>query len=69
MDNWAFRSLNLAGRVILVKSVLQTIPFYRLSTLMTPKFVLRRIRNNQRSFLWGSSKDEKKWALVSLAMI
>jgi hypothetical protein len=69
MDNWAFRSLNLVGRLILVKSVLQTIPLYRFSTLTAPKFILRGIRNIQRSFLWGSSKDRKKWALVSWATI
>lgn len=39
LENWSFRTLNLARRVILVKEVLQLIPIYQLSAMTTPKGV------------------------------
>jgi hypothetical protein len=69
LDNWAFKSLNLVGRLILVKYVLQTIPLYIFSILEAPKYVLKVVRNIQRSFLWGGTKERKKWALVSWTSI
>lgn len=38
---WSYRSLNLVGRLILMKTVLQAIPVFFLSTLPTPKGVLQ----------------------------
>jgi len=45
LKNWTFRALNLAGRLVLTKAVLQSIPVYMLSTLPTPKGVLEHIRD------------------------
>lgn len=60
-----FRLLNLAGRLILTKVVLQYIPVFFLSSLPTPKGVLQQFRNIQRDFLWGKEETKKKWSLVS----
>eukprot|EP00253_Pinus_taeda_P002560 PITA_02560 len=61
---WTLRSLNMASRVVLIKSVLQAMPLYLFSILAAPKWVLKRLRNMQRDFLWGSSETNRKWALV-----
>jgi len=58
-------AIGLASRLILIKSVLQTIPIYRLSIIADPKYILGAMRNLQRYFLWGSSKNMKKWAIVA----
>ena len=65
MPNWAFRTLNMVGRVVLVKSVLQAIPIYPLSIMVAPLGVCSKIRENVRKFIWGGSNQQKKWALVS----
>eukprot|EP00253_Pinus_taeda_P013455 PITA_13455 len=52
-SHWTNRALNLAGRLILTKVVLQAIPQYLLSMLPAPKGILQQIRNIQRSFLWS----------------
>jgi len=39
VNNWTSRSLSLAGRLILTKVVLETIPFFMFSTLSIPKGV------------------------------
>eukprot|EP00253_Pinus_taeda_P001852 PITA_01852 len=62
---WTSRSLNLAGRLVLTKVVLQTIPIFMFSTLPAPKGVLQHIRNIQRDFLWGKGEEKNKWALVA----
>lgn len=65
VKNWTFRVLNLAGRLVLTKVVLQSIPVFMLSALPAPKGVLEKFRNIQRDFLWGKEETKKKWALVS----
>eukprot|EP00253_Pinus_taeda_P006425 PITA_06425 len=54
-SHWTNRALNLAGRLILTKAVLQAIPQYLLSLLPAPKGILQQIRNIQHSFLWSGS--------------
>lgn len=39
-------------------------PLYLFSILAAPKWVLKRLRNLQYDFLWGSSATNHKWALV-----
>eukprot|EP00253_Pinus_taeda_P035962 PITA_35962 len=65
MANWTFRTLNIAGRIVLVKSVLQAIPIYPLLIMAVPQGVCVKIREVLRKFIWGGSSNQKKWALVS----
>lgn len=65
LSSWTFCSLNLASRLILVKAVLQSMPLYLFSILAAPKWVLKQIKSLQRNFLWGSSGQNRKWALVN----
>lgn len=45
LANWTFISLNLVGRLILVKSVLQAIPLYMYMALAAPKLISNKIGN------------------------
>jgi hypothetical protein len=49
---WTYRTLNLAGRLILNKEVLQEISMYMMSVFPAPKGILQKIRAIQRDFLW-----------------
>ena len=69
LNLWTYRSLNLASCATLIKSVLQAMPLYLFSILAVPKWVLKRIRNLQRDFLWGSSATNRKWALVKWSTV
>eukprot|EP00253_Pinus_taeda_P001915 PITA_01915 len=64
LNLWTHKSLNLASRIVLIKSVLQAMPLYLFSILAAPKWVLKSIRNLQRNFLWSSAATNRKWALV-----
>jgi hypothetical protein len=65
VKNWTYRSLNLAGRLILTKVVLQVILTYMMSVFLAPKGILQKIRAIQREFLWQGAESKKKWALVA----
>jgi len=56
--NWTIRSLNLDGRLVLTKVVLQSIPVFMLSALPVPKGVLQQFRTMQRDF--ATVKGRKK---------
>ena len=45
LNNWTFRPLNIASKLVLIRSVLQSLPTYLFTTLAAPKKVIRAIRN------------------------
>eukprot|EP00253_Pinus_taeda_P033403 PITA_33403 len=65
MAGWAFRTLNIAGRIVLVKSLLQEIPIYPLSIIAAPKGACPKIKELYTKFIWGGPNQQRKWALVS----
>eukprot|EP00253_Pinus_taeda_P027885 PITA_27885 len=67
--NWAFRTLNIAGRIVLAKSVLQAIPVYPLSIMAAPLGICTRIREVIRNFIWRGADQKKKWALASWSQL
>jgi hypothetical protein len=64
LNNWTFRPLNIAARLVLLKSVLQALPTYLFTALAAPTSVIKAIRSLQRNFLWKGSQNNRKWALV-----
>eukprot|EP00253_Pinus_taeda_P035256 PITA_35256 len=67
--NWAFRALNIAGRIVLAKSVLQAIPIYPLSIMAAPLGVCTRIREVIKNFIWRGADQKEKWALASWSQL
>jgi len=60
LNSWKGRLLSLAGRTILIKSVISAIPLYYMSIFCIPKTVARNITAMQSRFLWGGSVDNRK---------
>ncbi|XP_072064506.1 uncharacterized protein [Arachis hypogaea] len=50
---WKAKSLNKADKLVLIKSVLNSLPVYYLSLYKMPKAVAERIIGLQRRFLWS----------------
>ncbi|GMI83605.1 hypothetical protein HRI_002029800 [Hibiscus trionum] len=65
LNGWASRTLSLAGRVTLAKSVLAAIPVYFMQTCSLPKRVFSEIEKIMRQFIWGSSEAARKVSLVN----
>ncbi|KAJ0628056.1 putative RNA-directed DNA polymerase [Helianthus annuus] len=60
LSNWKAKNLSFAGRVILIKSVLGSLPNYYLSLYKCPKTVLKTLEGIRRKFLWGGSNMMNK---------
>ncbi|KAJ0545597.1 putative RNA-directed DNA polymerase [Helianthus annuus] len=60
LTNWKAKNLSFAGRVILVKSVLGSLPNYYLSLYKCPSGVLKVLEGIRRKFLWGGSLVNNK---------
>lgn len=56
--------LFLAGRALLAKLVLMSIPGYFIQTAMIPISVCEQIEGIVRRFVWGTSNEDNKMALV-----
>ena len=68
---WKAKTLPRAGRLVLIKSVLNSLPLYYLSLFKMSKAVTYRIIQIQRRFLWvgdkaGAFSALVKWEVVQL---
>jgi hypothetical protein len=63
---WGVAWLNLAGKLVLIKSVLTSILIYQSSILLAPSGFINKIESILRRFLWkGGKQSENKLPLVS----
>jgi hypothetical protein len=64
LNNWTFRPLNIAARLVLLKSVLQALPTYLFTALAAPKsgYSSHQELTTQLPMAW--TPTYKKWALV-----
>jgi len=69
LQTWKCCCLSRAGRVVLVKSVLNSLPIYYLSLFRMPKKVAQEIIRLQRKFLWGGNKEGRPMALVKWELV
>jgi hypothetical protein len=68
---WANKYVSLGGHIVLLNSVLNSIPIFYLSYMKIPVHVWKQVRRIQREFLWGCRGGRKKinwvkWEVVCL---
>jgi len=62
--------LTMAGRVIIINSVLNSLPIYFLSIFKIPRWVIKRIDKVRRDFLWhGDIADKHKIKFLNWASV
>ncbi|XP_057761062.1 uncharacterized protein LOC130981487 [Arachis stenosperma] len=66
---WKAKTLNKAGKLVLIKSVLNSLPIYYLSLYKMPKAVAEKLISLQRCFLWSKENGRNgiplvKWEVV-----
>ncbi|XP_026383675.1 uncharacterized protein LOC113279185 [Papaver somniferum] len=64
LASWKKRQLNKAGRLILIKSCLASLPIYYLSLFHLPLSVEKRMIKIMRNFLWGAVQGRMKLVWV-----
>jgi hypothetical protein len=60
LSSWKSRHLSMGGRLVLIKSVLSSIPVYFLSFFKAPTCIISLIEYTFKAFLWGGSKESRK---------
>ncbi|XP_072064261.1 uncharacterized protein [Arachis hypogaea] len=65
LASWKCRFLNKAGRICLTKSVLSSIPIYRMQVSLFPSGVCSKIDKFTRSFIWCGSHNHRGLHLAS----
>ena len=68
---WSHKWLSRAGRLVLVKAVLEAMPIYWMPLIWIPKGILEKIRKLCFSFLWRGSQAKKtmpwvRWERLAL---
>ncbi|XP_058726136.1 uncharacterized protein LOC131597455 [Vicia villosa] len=59
INTWSGRSLSRAGKEVMIKSVLQSIPAYIMSVYLIPDGVVNDIERMLNSFWWGGGRNNK----------
>ncbi|KAF5468409.1 hypothetical protein F2P56_012561 [Juglans regia] len=65
MTNWKTNLLSPAGKEVLLKSVIQSIPTYSMGIFLIPKGILRNINKLLQSFWWGIRNQNPKMHWLS----
>ncbi|GLT77628.1 hypothetical protein SLA2020_491960 [Shorea laevis] len=65
LSNWKSGLLSFGGCIILLNSVLSSIPVYFFSIYRAPKKVIQTLTSIQRKFLWGGTEERDKIAWFS----
>lgn len=69
LSGWNSRSLSWAGRVVLINSVLSSLPIYFMSLFQALVIVINKIDKIRRNFLWGSARGRQKLVKVKWKQI
>ncbi|KAA3462827.1 putative Transposon TX1 [Gossypium australe] len=69
LSGWKCRSMSWAARIVLINSVLSSLPIYFMSLFQAPKTIIKRIDKIRRNFLWGGLDGKRKMVKVSWKQI
>ncbi|XP_071699670.1 uncharacterized protein [Rutidosis leptorrhynchoides] len=64
LSDWKARSMSYGGQLILIKSVLNSLPLYFFSLFLAPASVINLIEKLRHKFFWGGSGSESKMSWV-----
>lgn len=64
LTTWKAQYLSLGGRLILINSVLDSLPTYVMSLFPIPTKVVEKLDMLRRNFLWHGNKERKGYCLV-----
>ncbi|CAA0808193.1 Uncharacterized mitochondrial protein AtMg00310 [Striga hermonthica] len=64
LQSWRINLFSSAGREILIKAVVQSIPTYFMSLFRIPKFICDQLLSLVAPFWWGSREGERKLSWV-----
>lgn len=61
LNGWQGKMLTYGGKMVLIKSVLQSMPTYTLTAINPPKTSLNLLERHFARFFWGSNADKANY--------
>jgi hypothetical protein len=65
LSRWKNRLLSFGGRLVLLKSVLTSLPVYALSFFKPPSGIISSLESLLSNFFWGGCEGHRKIVLIS----
>lgn len=65
LSSWKIETLSQAGRTVLIKAVLSSIPSHIMQTTLLPVYLWRKMEAVANSFMWGERGGRRKIHLCS----
>lgn len=62
--NWKNKWLSQVGRIIIIKSILSTLPIYAMSCFKLTPRVIDALESFMKKFLWEGAKEDKHILLI-----
>jgi hypothetical protein len=69
LSGWQSRFLSFGGRLVLLKSVLTSLPVYAISFFKTPSGIISIIESIFNKFFWGGGEDNRKISWIAWSYI
>jgi hypothetical protein len=69
LNSWGNKHISFGGRLVLINSVLNSIPIFYLSIMKLPVQVRKMLVRIQRDFLWGGVHGSKKLSCVKWKVV
>ena len=66
---WQSRFLSFGGRLVLIKSVLTSLPVYALFFFKAPSGIISSIESIFKTFSWGGSEDNRKISWIAWSYV
>jgi len=69
LSKWQSCFLSFGGRLILLKSVLTSLPVYALFFFKAPSGIISSIETLFKNFFWGESEDNRKISWIAWSSV
>jgi hypothetical protein len=69
LSSWKGKMLSSGGRLVLVNSVLSSLPMYMMSFFRIPKGVLEKLDYYTSRFFWQCDEHKKKYRLAKWSIL
>jgi mannosylglycoprotein endo-beta-mannosidase len=69
LSSWKGKLLSAGGRLVLINSVLSSLPMFMMSFLRIPKGVLKRLDYYRSRFYWQCDEHKKKYRLAKWSIL
>jgi hypothetical protein len=69
LNSWSHRHVSLGGRLVLLNSVLNSIPIFYLSFMRMPAQIIKKVTRIQREFLWGGVNGGRKLSWIKWRVV